>query len=146
MVAGRGDRAKTTDGGPLMPGVGTEARATFPGLPESAGQARRFVSGALAAAGRPEAADAAEVAVLLVSELVSNAVLHAGTELEVVVRILPDRLVVEVHDQGGGRAVRRRYSRLSGTGRGLVLVEELARDWGTVVTEAGKYVWFELDL
>ena len=126
-----------------MPGVGSEARAIFPGVPESAGRARRFVAAALAEAGR---AEVAEVAVLLVSELVSNAVLHAGTELELVVRILPDRLAVEVHDQGGGRAVRRRYSTLSGTGRGLMLVEELARDWGTVVTEAGKFVWFELDL
>jgi anti-sigma regulatory factor (Ser/Thr protein kinase) len=101
------------------------------------------VADALAAVGR---AEVAEVAVLLVSELVSNAVLHAGTEIELVVRILPDRLTVEVHDKGAGRAVRRRYSSLSGTGRGLMLVEELARDWGTVVTEAGKFVWFELDL
>ena len=126
-----------------MPGIGSEARATFPGVPESAGRARRFITGVLAEGGR---ADAAEVAVLLVSELVSNAVLHAGTELELVVRLLPDRLAVEVHDQGGGHAVRRRYSNLSGTGRGLMLVEELARDWGTVVTDAGKFVWFELDL
>ncbi len=129
-----------------MPGVGSESRATFPGVAESAGQARRFVTAVLSAAGRPEAAEAAEVAVLLVSELVSNAVLHAGTEVEVVVRILPDRLAIEVHDEGGGHAVRRRYSTMSGTGRGLMLVEELARDWGTVLTEAGKFVWFELDL
>lgn len=126
-----------------MPGVGIESRATFPGVPGSAGRARRFVAAALTDAGRPEAV---EVAVLLVSELVSNAVLHAGTDLEVVVRILPDRVAVEVHDQGGGRAVRRRYSKLSGTGRGLLLVDELARDWGTVVTSGGKFVWFELDL
>lgn len=86
------------------------------------------------------------MAVLLASELVSNAVLHAGTEVEVVVRVRPDRLGVEVHDQGRGRAVRRRYSATSGTGRGLVLVDELSRDWGTVATAAGKFVWFELDL
>ena len=54
------------------------------------------------------------MAVLLVSELVSNAVLHAGTDIEVVVRVLPDRLAVEVHDQGGGQAVRRRYSNTVG--------------------------------
>ncbi len=86
------------------------------------------------------------MAELLVSELVSNAILHAGSGLEVVVRVLPDRLAVEVHDLGGGQPVRRRYSSLSGTGRGLMLVEELARDWGTVLTESGKFVWFELDL
>jgi anti-sigma regulatory factor (Ser/Thr protein kinase) len=126
-----------------MPGLGTEWRATFPGTPVSAGRARKFLESALDTAGRSEVA---EVAVLLVSELVSNAILHAGTVLEVVVRVLPDRLGVEVHDQGGGQAVRRRYSAMSGTGRGLMLVEELARDWGTVVTESGKFVWFELDL
>jgi anti-sigma regulatory factor (Ser/Thr protein kinase) len=126
-----------------MPGTGSESRVALPGAPESAGRARRFVTSALAAAGRD---DACEVAVLLVSELVSNAVLHAGTDLEVVVRLLPDRLTVEVHDGGGGLAVRRNYSATSGTGRGLVLVEELARDWGTVVTDGGKFVWFELDL
>jgi anti-sigma regulatory factor (Ser/Thr protein kinase) len=126
-----------------MPGVGSESRARFPGVPASAGRARRFVAAALADAGRPEAT---EVAVLLVSELVSNAVLHAGTELEVVARVHPDRLAVEVHDGAGGQATRRRYGATSATGRGLLLVEELARDWGTVVTDDGKFVWFELDL
>ncbi len=126
-----------------MPGVGSQSATRFPGVPESAGQARRFVGQVLMAAGRPEAV---EVAVLLVSELVSNAVLHAGTDIEVVVRVLPERLAVEVHDQGGGHAIRRRYSNMSGTGRGLMLVEELARDWGTVVTDSGKFVWFELEL
>jgi anti-sigma regulatory factor (Ser/Thr protein kinase) len=126
-----------------MAGVGAEWRATFPGVPASAGRTRKFVRSALAAAGREEVTD---VAVLLASELVSNAVLHAGTVIEVVVRVLPQRLGIEVHDQGGGQPVRRRYSATSGTGRGLVLVEELAHDWGTVLTESGKFVWFELPL
>ena len=51
---------------------------------------------------------------------------------------------VEVHDRGPGSATRRHYSATSGTGRGLVLVDELAREWGTVVTATGKFVWFEL--
>jgi len=126
-----------------MAGVGSEWRASFPGTPASADRARRFVGSALGAAGRDEATEVAE---LLTSELVCNAVLHAGTVVEVVVRVLPDRLAVEVHDQGRGQPTRRNYSAMSGTGRGLVLVEELARDWGTVLTEAGKFVWFELDL
>ena len=84
------------------------------------------------------------MAELLVSELVSNAILHAGTELEVVVRVMPDRVSVEVHDRGPGAATRRHYSATSGTGRGLVLVDELAHEWGTVVTADGKFVWFEL--
>ena len=126
-----------------MAGVGAEWRATFPGTPASAGRARAFVASALAAAGRE---DASEVVVLLTSELVSNAVLHSGSVIEVVVRVLPHRLAVEVHDQTGGEPVRRHYSATSGTGRGLVLVEALARDWGTVLTGSGKFVWFELPL
>jgi anti-sigma regulatory factor (Ser/Thr protein kinase) len=126
-----------------MAGVGAEWRASFPGTPASAGRARAFVASALAAAGRQEVTD---VVVLLASELVTNAVLHSGTVIEVVVRVLPDRLAVEVHDQTAGEPARRHYSATSGTGRGLVLVEELARDWGTVLTASGKFVWFELAL
>lgn len=124
-----------------MAGIGSEARASFPCAPASAGKARKFVRGQLAAAGLSELSDVAE---LLVSELVSNAILHAGTDLEVVVRVTPGRVSVEVHDRGPGSATRRHYSATSGTGRGLVLVDELAREWGTVVTATGKFVWFEL--
>ncbi|MEA2685291.1 MAG: hypothetical protein QOE93_486 [Actinomycetota bacterium] len=127
----------------MMTGTGTEWRAQFPGVPASAGHARSFVAGTLAAAGRSEVTD---TAVLLVSELVSNAILHAGTDLELVVRVLPNRLGVEVHDFGGGQATRRWYSNMSGTGRGLMLVDELAGDWGTVLTDGGKFVWFEIHL
>ncbi len=124
-----------------MAGVGSESRRSLPGAPPSAGKARRFVRSVLAGAGLSGLADVAE---LLVSELVSNAILHAGTDLEVVVRIMADRVSVEVHDRGPGAATRRHYSATSGTGRGLVLVEELAREWGTVTTATGKFVWFEL--
>jgi anti-sigma regulatory factor (Ser/Thr protein kinase) len=124
-----------------MAGVGAESRKSFPCAPASAGKARRFVRSALAAVGPPELGEVAE---LLVSELVSNAILHAGTDLEVVVRVMPDRVSVEVHDRGPGSATRRHYSSTSGTGRGLVLVDELSREWGTVVTANGKFVWFEL--
>jgi anti-sigma regulatory factor (Ser/Thr protein kinase) len=124
-----------------MAGVGSESRKSFPCTPASAGKARKFVRSRLAAAGLAELSDVAE---LLVSELVSNAILHAGTDLEVVVRVMPDRVSVEVHDLGSGSATRRHYSATSGTGRGLVLVDELAREWGTVVTATGKFVWFEL--
>ena len=125
----------------VVAGVGSESRKSFPCAPASAGKARRFVRAQLVGVGTSELSDVAE---LLVSELVSNAILHAGTDLEVVVRVLPDRVSVEVHDQGRGAATRRHYSPTSGTGRGLVLVDELARGWGTVETADGKFVWFEL--
>ena len=127
-----------------MAGVGSESRKSFP---LRAGQRREGpeVSSAAQLSGAG-LADLSDVAELLVSELVSNAILHAGTDLEVVVRVLPGRVSVEVHDRGAGSATRRHYSATSGTGRGLVLVDELARGWGTVVTAEGKFVWFELDI
>ena len=109
---------------------------------ESAGAARRFLSATLASWG----CDAFDyVATLLVSELVSNALLHAGTELDVVVRRPDGGLRVEVHDRTHRLPTRKHYSITSTTGRGLALVEDLARDWGAEVTAEGKFVWFEFD-
>lgn len=109
---------------------------------ESAGAARRFVSATLASWG----CDAFDyVATLLVSELVSNALLHAGTELDVVLRRPDGGIRVEVHDRSRRMPARKHYSITSTTGRGLALVEDLARDWGAEVTAEGKFVWFEFD-
>lgn len=108
----------------------------------SAGQARSFVESALTVAGLDHLSDTAK---LLVSELVANAVLHSGTELEVVVETGADRVRVEVHDGNPQLPVRKHYSSMSGTGRGLLLVERMAADWGADRTATGKQVWFELD-
>ncbi len=121
--------------------VPKEFRAALPGQAPSAAEARRFVEARLADAGLAEMSDAAT---LLVSELVANAVLHAHTDLVLVVRIDMDRVRVEVHDGSTGSPSAKRYSSLSGTGRGLVLVEALADAWGTEPTADGKYVWFDL--
>jgi anti-sigma regulatory factor (Ser/Thr protein kinase) len=119
-----------------------EVRARFPADPASAGKARRLLDETL----RSWRCDAlVDIATLLVSELVANAILHAGTTIEVVARIVPQRLRVEVHDDDARMPVRKHYSELSGTGRGLLLVERLATDWGSEATESGKRVWFELD-
>lgn len=120
----------------------SERRQTFPPAPISAGRARAFVESALAVAGLEHLAYAAT---LLVSELVANAVLHSGTPLEVVVRTDDDRVRVEVHDGNPQLPVRKRYSNMSGTGRGLMLVERMAAGWGSHPTAGGKVVWFELD-
>lgn len=117
-------------------------RRQFPSVPLSAGQARSFVESVLAGAGLDDLAYAANV---LVSELVANAVLHAGTPLEVVMETGADRVRVEVHDGNPQLPVRKHYSNLSGTGRGLLLVERMASEWGAERTPAGKKVWFELN-
>ena len=118
-----------------------ESRTALPGQATSAAEARRFVAARLADAGLDGMID---TAVLLVSELVANAVLHAHTDLVLVVRIDDELATVEVHDGSVGAPTVKDYSSLSGTGRGLVLVEALADGWGTERTHGGKFVWFEL--
>lgn len=120
----------------------TERRQIFPAAPISAGNARAFVESALTDAGLDELA---YTATLLVSELVANAVLHSGTALEVVVRCDADRVRIEVHDGNPVLPVRKHYSNMSGTGRGLLLVERMAAEWSAERTNGGKVVWFELD-
>lgn len=119
-----------------------DRRQSFASAPVSAGGARRFVEEVLAEAGLDHLA---YTATLLVSELVANAILHTGTTVEVVVRPGTDRVRIEVHDESPQLPVRKHYSNLSGTGRGLMLVENMAAAWGAEPTTNGKAVWFELD-
>ena len=119
-----------------------EVRAAFPAAPASAGMARRFLEETLRGWRCDHLVD---VATLLTSELVANAILHAGTTVAVIARVTPERLRIEVHDDNPRLPVRKHYSAMSTTGRGLLLVERLAEDWGSEATESGKRVWFELD-
>ena len=120
----------------------SDSRQTFPSTPASAGQARRFVDRALDDAGMSHLS---YEATLLVSELVANAILHTGTPFDVVVKPDGQHVRVEVHDGSPELPVRKRYSNMSGTGRGLLLVERMAAGWGADLTSKGKVVWFELD-
>ncbi|HUR22649.1 MAG TPA: ATP-binding protein [Acidimicrobiales bacterium] len=120
----------------------SEHRQTFAPAPVSAGKARAFVAETLAGAGLDHLS---YTAALLVSELVANAILHSGTPLEVVLRCGDDRVRIEVHDANPQLPVRKYYSNMSGTGRGLMLVERMAAGWGSERTAAGKVVWFELE-
>ena len=119
------------------------ASTTLPPEPTSARACRRFLLDSLASWGAEALADEA---VLLVSELVTNAVLHAGTDIEVVVDLRDERLRVEVRDRDPRLPSVRRYSVLSGTGRGLALVAETADRWAVEPAPdgTGKTVWFEL--
>ena len=87
---------------------------------------------------------------LLVSEVVTNAVRHAGLgpQERIVVRFDKSsaRLRVEVTDRGGGfEPGPREPDLMRAGGWGLYLVERLAQRWG-VDNAAGTVVWFELDL
>jgi hypothetical protein len=107
----------------------------------SAAEARRFLRSTLREWQRPELEDPA---LLLVSELVTNVVLHARTSGEVVVALHPSALRVEVHDQSDRLPVPKDHGLQAGTGRGLTLVAALSSAWGAEPTGVGKVVWFEL--
>jgi anti-sigma regulatory factor (Ser/Thr protein kinase) len=86
-----------------------------------------------------------EIATLLTSELVTNAVLHAAPPVLLRARITEAVIRVEVHDSGTSMLPAPRKSRAADlTGRGLTIIEALAYRWGVDPTSDGKCVWFEL--
>jgi anti-sigma regulatory factor (Ser/Thr protein kinase) len=156
------------DGEPGHPDIPPRFRRSFAGQPDQVAQARHFVQGALA--GCPALADA----VLLTSELATNAVQHSATgrggAFVVAISHAPGRVRVTVTD--GGSATRPIVApepeELAVSGRGLLLVDVLADRWGyaseldtpaasnaassatgrcpgaSVGTEPAGAVWFEL--
>ncbi|PYC68433.1 histidine kinase [Streptomyces tateyamensis] len=106
------------------------------------GHARRFVRETLHEWGLAALADQAE---LLTSELVTNALVHAGAPTQL--RLFRNQaLTVEVSDVDGHAPRLRRALEDDEGGRGMHLVNELAHRWGSRATPRGKLVWFELEL
>jgi serine phosphatase RsbU (regulator of sigma subunit) len=83
-------------------------------------------------------------AVLVVSELASNAMLHAGGIMAVGVFQHADAVRLEVHDRTRVPPVMARQSTEAMTGRGLRLVASISKEWGADPTDEGKVVWAEL--
>ncbi|GAC1587507.1 MAG: hypothetical protein NVS3B21_02510 [Acidimicrobiales bacterium] len=84
-------------------------------------------------------------AVLLTSEVVTNALLHGQSECRVTVDVDRRQVRVEVHDSSRSRPVPRKASVEDENGRGLELLEAVAQRWGSEAVEGdGKFVWFEL--
>lgn len=113
----------------------------LPPDPRSAAAARRFVTTAVQQLGQEALSDFAE---LLVSELVTNAVLHARTSITLQVHRTSSGVRVEVIDASPRSPRPRDYSDQATTGRGLALVESLSSSWGMEPHGNGKTVWFEL--
>ena len=86
------------------------------------------------------------MAALLVSELTTNVVRHAGTPFTLCADVTSVHIRVEVADGTREPAVVRRPPPTSLGGRGLWLVSELADGWGSEPRGNGKLVWFELSL
>jgi anti-sigma regulatory factor (Ser/Thr protein kinase) len=83
-----------------------------------------------------------EVGGLVLSELVSNAVRHTGTEIEVRLQLAGDRLRIEVHDGGSGQPRVVPPERRTIGGNGLDIVSRLAESWGVSPDgDGGKSVW-----
>ena len=109
--------------------------------PVSVARARARVHALLRDAGRE---DLAETALLLTSEVVTNALLHAGTAIELSASVDDGGLCVEIGDGSPHLPSRRRYAATAGTGRGLLMLEALVDDWGVTRHRDGKTVWFRL--
>ncbi|MFD2690640.1 ATP-binding protein [Streptomyces phyllanthi] len=117
----------------------------LPASPASVGLARAAVKELLGSwgAGRELCGDA----VLVVSELVTNALTHTGSDRVVCrLRVTADRLRIEVEDQnrGGTLPERREPDDDDQNGRGLMLVGALTTDWGVGNGTQGCVVWAEL--
>lgn len=115
--------------------------ATFPRQVQSAPLARRFVAEAIAA--HP----AAEDAVLLADELVTNSLMHAhdATCVTVTVAVTGPRIRVDVHDNGQtGIPHWRDASSQTEEGRGFQLVNALAQRWGFIREPGRTCCWFEV--
>ncbi|MGK5532372.1 ATP-binding protein [Streptomyces sp. URMC 129] len=125
-------------------------RFALPALAESVATARSRVDRRLDHWGLPQ--ETRDTARLVISELVTNAILHTDSHmvtcrLEATPRL--DRLRIEVADEGCGldrRAAPRRPSADAENGRGLMLLDALAARWGVLCPDqnAGCTVWAEL--
>ena len=107
----------------------------------SARAAREHVRSLLDTASRLDWLDAAELAV---SEVVTNAVLHAHTSIRVFARIDDEGLLVEVHDLNPTLPSPRSYDAHATTGRGMELVAAVTTAHGVHASSNGKVVWFRL--
>jgi anti-sigma regulatory factor (Ser/Thr protein kinase) len=106
-------------------------------------EARRFVGDTLRRWGLESlVADA----MLLTSELVTNSVLHADSDVTVTVAVADGMAEVGIADGSDVLPTQRTGSAQSEGGRGLRLVELVAEEWGIVSLPGGKQVWFRLDI
>ena len=125
----------------LVEGAADTVRARLEAQPQSAASARRFVDETLH---RWQCDELFDVVGLLTSELVTNAILHAQSDIELNVSLTPDAIRIDVVDHSAEMPAPRTANEEDTSGRGLGLVEALATAWGVDERPGGKSVWFEL--
>ena len=125
-----------------LPAGGVRSTTRLACEPASTRLARQIVRDTLSEAGQPQWTDAAELAC---SEVVTNAILHAHTDIELTVDVVPDHVRVEVRDFSPVLPVQRDYNEHATTGRGMALVAALTSSHGiSDVGPDGKTVWFTI--
>ncbi|WP_328724412.1 SpoIIE family protein phosphatase [Streptomyces sp. NBC_00259] len=113
-------------------------------LPDAVMHARRFTARTLRSWGVVEELDAA---LLVVSELVTNAIAHTQGEVRLDVTLSSDRLRIAVNDASPRSPVKPANQNWEATGgRGLLIVEASTASWGSVPLSGGKQVWAEIPL
>jgi anti-sigma regulatory factor (Ser/Thr protein kinase) len=121
-----------------------ELRTALRNEPGEVGRARHLVGASLHRWGLT---DADGVAVLLVSELVTNALRYGVQPMRLIARRDEGALRVEIYDARTGEAPRVQHAQPDSTGgRGMMLVDALATRWGWSEFGGSKHVWFELDV
>lgn len=121
----------------------SENSFALPPAPTSPGEARERAARELEGWGD---SDARHVVLLLISELVTNAVVHAGSTVVVDLAVSDGGPVhVNVHDESTVRPTARRNQADRPGGRGIHLLESLAARWGVEESRTGKNIWFEVD-
>lgn len=88
--------------------------------------------------------ETAETVTLLTSETVTNAFIHGRSEARLRLRLLPDRVRLEIGDDNSRHPVRAERQDDALDGRGLAILELASSAWGIDDDDAGKVVWFEV--
>ena len=107
-------------------------------------RAPSIARGAVRAACAPVFPHVVDDAMLLVSEVVTNAVKHGSAPIRLQIDLDRAGIVVAVDDANPTLPRTRRIDNRRHSGRGLVLVQSLATDWGVRRTRNGKQVWVRL--
>ncbi|NJC71751.1 STAS domain-containing protein [Planosporangium thailandense] len=125
--------ARLDTGGPRY-----RLREALPASPVAAPVARRLLGRACRSW---SVQDSLEPAELVATELVANAVRHAGSRVTFTVSLRQDDLQISVGDDSPVLPTRRAASALDEHGRGLLMLDALCRDWGMTCVGDGKVVW-----
>jgi serine phosphatase RsbU (regulator of sigma subunit)/anti-sigma regulatory factor (Ser/Thr protein kinase) len=131
----------------VEPEQGRIAAAGFDPEPSAVATARCFVRDTLVSWGLPGRDDLVTDAVLLASELVTNAIVHAGTAVELTCRLNGATVEISVLDRHPARVIPDLPATADvarPSGRGLLLPAALSSSWGVTYDSAAKVIWFRL--